>query len=115
LPKALLAKKEFVESLESNDLDLVAIPPMLFHPYRVLILKMLFRHAQMDFRDIQSNLGVTSGNLASHLRTLRKNGFIREHKKIVGNRPRTSYEITKMGIYEFMRFKKQLIGVLRDE
>lgn len=111
----LLAKKKFEESLESSDLDLINLSTTLFHPYRMLILKTLLRHTNADFRDLQSNLGLTAGNLASHLRALKKNGLIHEFKEIIGNRMRTSYEITKMGIYEFDRFKESVVKVLCNE
>ena len=115
MSQSVLVKERFRDKLKSDDLRLAKVPSTLCHPYRVLIMKVLLNHGQVDFRDLKNNLKLTSGNLASHLRALKKGGYVRENKEIIGSRPRTSYEFTKDGFDSFKKLKESLLGVLSDE
>lgn len=108
-------KKDFKEIVGTQDLLLIDEPSVLFHPIRILIMKTLYRHGQVDFRDLKNELGLTAGNLASHLRALKKANYILEHKEIVRRRPRTTIEITLKGRNAFEDFKKSLRKVLENE
>ena len=110
-----LAKKKLKEILKSDDLLLATIPSLLFHPYRILIMNILYKHGQVDFRDLKNDLNLTAGNLASHLRALKNEGYIIDNKTIIGNRPRTSYEFTEKGLNAFRDFRESLLGVFKDE
>ena len=46
-------------------------------------------------------LEVTDGNLASHLKALKREEYIQERKSFVGKKPNTSYQITMKGKSEF--------------
>jgi len=113
--KSLVKKRNLRERLGSDDTRLMNEPAALFHPTRILIMKNLYRHVHVDFRDLQNDLGLTAGNLASHLRSLKKEDYLSEYKEIVGNRPRTTYEITEKGRNAYVRFRGSILGVLRDE
>lgn len=52
---------------------------------------------QVDFSFLKEHLQVTDGNLASHLSSLEKLGYIAVIKKFVGKKPNTSYTVTKLG------------------
>lgn len=110
-----IAIKGLREMLASQDLLLLDEPPVLFHPARIVIMKTFYKHANVEFRDLQNNLQLTAGSLASHLRALKKNEYVREHKEIVGNRPRTTYEMTEKGRKAFGKFRRSLSLVLQDE
>ncbi|MDR1762952.1 MAG: transcriptional regulator [Dysgonamonadaceae bacterium] len=61
-----------------------------------------------DFNRLKELLGLTDGNLASHLRTLEEAGYIASIKKFVGRKPNTRYSITGIGSAAF----KEHIGAL---
>ena len=107
--------EELRARIGTQDLQLIAEPAVLFHPIRILIMKTLYRHMQVDFRDIQSELNLTAGNLASHLRALKKDDYVKEEKEIVRNRPRTTLKITPKGRSAYERFVRSLRSVLKDE
>ena len=51
----------------------------------------------VDYSSIKEMLGLTDGNLASHIKTLEKAEFIEMKKEFVGRKPQTSYRATKAG------------------
>lgn len=51
----------------------------------------------LDFNSLKDYLGVTDGNLASHLKALEKENFVGMEKSFLGRKPNTKYYITKAG------------------
>ncbi len=84
----------------------------MFHPERILILKMLLLHGTVDFRELREAIGLTDGNLSSHLRALEKGGIVVANKQFEGRRPRTSYELTPNGRKEFTELMEALKAVV---
>jgi DNA-binding HxlR family transcriptional regulator len=50
-----------------------------------------------DFNTMKELLGLTDGNLASHLRTLENVGYLAATKQFIGRKPNTKYAITELG------------------
>jgi DNA-binding HxlR family transcriptional regulator len=98
--------------LATDDLKILDAPHKLFHPQRILIMKMLMRHGAVEFRELQNALGISEGNLASHLRTLERDGYISVHKEFAGRRPRTTYELTPVGLKTFQEFIRTIRTVV---
>jgi DNA-binding MarR family transcriptional regulator len=57
----------------------------------------------VDFSTLKELLGVTDGNLASHLKSLEKEEYILIEKQFIGRKPNTKYSITKLGTLEFKK------------
>ena len=57
---------------------------------RLGIMSVLMVNDSYDFNNLKETLGVTDGNLASHLKTLEENGVIRVNKQFIGRKPNTS-------------------------
>ena len=51
----------------------------------------------LDFNSLKEYLGVTDGNLASHIKALEKEEFIGMEKSFIGKKPNTRYFITQSG------------------
>jgi DNA-binding PadR family transcriptional regulator len=51
----------------------------------------------LDFNALKEYLAVTDGNLASHLKALEKEEFIKVEKTFVGRKPNTTYAVTAQG------------------
>jgi len=64
---------------------------------RLGIMSALMVNAEINFNDLKELIEVTDGNLASHLKTLEENGFIKVQKGFIGRKTNTVYSITKAG------------------
>lgn len=53
--------------------------------------------SRVEFRYLQSELGMTAGNLTTHLDALEKGGLVRVAKGYEGRRPRTWVSISRRG------------------
>lgn len=110
-----IRRKPF-RKLFHDDLDLIGAPTKLFHPYRMLIMKVLILHGNVEFRQLKHNIPqITDGNLASHLRVLEKSGYVRCHKEVVDRKIRTCYEITGKGRKDFEQLTDSLKKMIAYE
>lgn len=51
----------------------------------------------LDFNSLKDYLDVTDGNLASHLKSLEKEAFIKVEKSFVDKKTNTAYAATELG------------------
>ncbi len=70
---------------------------------RLGIMSALVVNDYLDFVSLKELLGVTDGNLASHLKLLEKNGYIRFEKEFKDRKPNTKYFTTESGIAAFRK------------
>lgn len=66
----------------------------------------------LSFPRLQDMLGVTSGNLATHLRKLEESGYVHVEKVIEGRAPVTYIRLTDEGRFAFRIYKKNLRALL---
>jgi DNA-binding MarR family transcriptional regulator len=64
---------------------------------RLQIMSVLVANDRYDFNSLKELLGVTDGNLASHLKGLEKEEYILVNKSFLGRKPNTNYEATAKG------------------
>ena len=64
---------------------------------RLGIMSILLVNDAMDFGMLKEMLEITDGNLASHLNSLDKLGYIQITKQFIGKKPNTSYKATDLG------------------
>ena len=64
---------------------------------RLGVMSALMVNDFVDFNTLKSVLGVTDGNLASHLKALESNNYIVVKKQFIGRKPNTTYHVTAMG------------------
>ena len=69
----------------------------IHEPARLRILTMLSGVDAVDFVFLSNTLGMTKGNLSSHMDKLEKAGFVSVNKTFVGRVPHTEYAITSEG------------------
>ncbi|HNI44561.1 MAG: transcriptional regulator [Chitinophagales bacterium] len=75
---------------------------------RIAIMAIMSNDEWIDFGHLKEKLGVTDGNLASHLTSLEKKRFIEVHKQFIAKRPNTSYKITTRGREYFAKYVASL-------
>lgn len=84
----------------------------LHEPVRLGILMLLHLNSSLTFSVIQKGLGVTSGNLNTHLTKLDTEGFIIKEKTFVDYRPRTIIHITTEGRKALKKYSRSLKQIL---
>lgn len=83
---------------------MAAFNEVIHQPTRLQImaaLNALEEDAELEFTALRDLLGVTDGNLATHLRKLVEAGYVRERKAFVLRRPRTYLALTPAGRQAF--------------
>jgi DNA-binding MarR family transcriptional regulator len=70
---------------------------------RLGIMSSLMVNVFLDFNALKELLGVTDGNLASHLKSLEKSEFIKYRKEFLDRKPNTNYSATKKGKKAFKK------------
>ncbi len=71
--------------------------PLLHQEVRSKLISYLISNEELPFKALKEYLGVTDGNLSSHLSKLEKAGYIMIEKSFEGKRPKTVVHITKKG------------------
>jgi len=67
----------------------------------------------LDFNALKELLGVTDGNLASHLKFLEKSEYITFKKEFLDRKPNTKYSATHEGTKAFKRHIKAIEQLLK--
>lgn len=70
---------------------------------RLGIMSALMVNDYLDFNALKELLGVTDGNLASHLKYLEKSEYLTYKKDFVGRKPNTNYSATASGKNAFKK------------
>lgn len=80
---------------------------------RLGIMAALVVNDYLDFNALKELLGVTDGNLASHLKYLEKNEFISVRKEFLNRKPNTKYAVTDIGELAFKKHIKAIEDLLK--
>lgn len=81
---------------------------------RLGIMSALMVNEAINFNDLKQLLDITDGNLASHLKTLEENSFIKIEKGFVGKKTNTTYSVTKQGEKAFKAHLEALEKMIRS-
>lgn len=82
---------------------------------RLQVMAVLMANDSYDFNSLKDLLGVTDGNLASHLKALDKSGYIDVHKAFVGRKTNTRYTASAEGKKAFERHLKTLEELINQQ
>ncbi len=80
---------------------------------RLGVLTLLATTDWMDHTALRDALGVTDGNLSTHLRKLLEAGLVEQHKRFVQDRPNTRYRISEAGAGALRRHLQHLEQLVR--
>lgn len=64
---------------------------------RLGVMSALMVNDTLDFNALKELLGLTDGNLASHLKTLEQQEIVVVSKQFIGRKPRTTYKASEQG------------------
>jgi DNA-binding HxlR family transcriptional regulator len=82
---------------------------------RLSIMTLLAARAEWSFQDLKAELGMSDGNLITHLRALFNSGYVSMTKE-VEKRPQTKYALTKKGrkaFEEYLEIIEQIVQMTR--
>lgn len=68
---------------------------------------------RLDFNALKELLGVTDGNLASHLKSLEKNNYVVYEKDFMDRKPNTTYYATDLGRKAFKKHIQAIEQLLK--
>lgn len=81
---------------------------------RLGIMSALMVNEAVNFNELKELIDVTDGNLATHLKTLEENSYIRVQKGFVGRKTNTTYSVTKAGEKAFKVHLEALEKMIRS-
>jgi len=82
--------------------------PLLHQAIRSKLVSLLIANDELPFKALKESLGVTDGNLSTHLSKLEKEGYVRIEKIFEGKRPKTVVYITATGRKAFESYIEAL-------
>lgn len=80
---------------------------------RLAVMSMLVTTDWIEFNTFKDELGLSDGNLASHLRKLETAKYAEVRKAFVGRKTQTSYRATELGRAAFARHVEALAKLLK--
>ena len=80
---------------------------------RLGIMSTLMVNEQISFNDLKQLINVTDGNLASHIKSLEENDYIKVNKGFAGRKTNTTYTVTKVGEKAFQQHLSALEKMIK--
>ncbi len=80
----------------------------IHEPARLRILTILSGVDESDFNFLLNTLGLTKGNLSSHMDKLEKAGYVDVKKSFNGRIPHTEFSITAQGKSALLEYWREL-------
>ena len=81
---------------------------------RLAIVSMLAASPELSFTEMRDSLGMTDGNLTTHIRTLQEAGYLSVTKSFQNNRPLTTCALTAAGRKAFARYINLLEQIIQQ-
>ena len=96
--------------------DLEKLDKVIHERGRLGIMTLLATRPSWAFQDLKAELGLSDGNLITHLRTLHEAGHVAIIKE-VQDRPQTSYALTAKGrkaFQDYLAVLEQIVKTARQ-
>jgi len=81
---------------------------------RLAIMSMLAAAPELSFTEMRDALGMTDGNLTTHIRTLQEAGYVSITKSFQNNRPLTTCSLTPGGKKAFTGYINLLEQIIQQ-
>lgn len=88
--------------------------PLLHQTVRSKLVSLLIANDELPFKALKESLGVTDGNLSTHLSKLEKEGYIEIEKTFEGKRPKTVVKIALKGRKAFEVYIEALRSFIEE-
>ena len=87
---------------------------MIHEKGRLAIMSMLAAAPELSFTELRDTLGMTDGNLTTHIRALQQEGYVAVAKSYQNNRPLTTCSLTPAGRNAFTEYINLLEQIVRQ-
>ena len=81
----------------AGNIDISNLNKVFESRIRLGIMSALMVNSDISYNELKELIQVTDGNLASHLKGLEENGFVKVQKGFIGRKTNTTYSATKAG------------------
>ncbi len=81
---------------------------------RIGIISALMVGHDVNFNDLKALIDVTDGNLATHIKTLEENNYLKVQKGFIGKKTNTTYHITRAGEKAFRAHLDALEAIIKN-
>ena len=81
---------------------------------RLAIMSLLAASPELAFTELRDTLGMTDGNLTTHIRTLQQAGYVAVAKSYQNNRPLTTCSLTAAGRKAFTGYINLLEQIVQQ-
>ncbi|TRO52875.1 transcriptional regulator [Candidatus Bathyarchaeota archaeon] len=88
--------------------DIRTIDKLIHEPVRLLLMAHLYVVESADFLYLMNQLGLTFGNLSSHMTKLEEAGYINVEKEFVDKKPVTRLSLTDEGRVAFSDYRERM-------
>ena len=92
--------------------SVASVDRLIHEPARFNIMAHLSVIQSADFTFLQTQTGLTWGNLSSHINKLETAGYVVVEKEFVGKKPHTMLHLTEKGRAAFSDYRKTMRKVL---
>lgn len=90
-----------------------AMDPLIHQRTRLRIMVVLYRNRQVPYVTLRDTLGLTDGNLASHVAKLEESGYVRSRRVLLGREGfELRYLLTDRGEAAFRAYMRELRKLL---
>lgn len=94
--------------------DVKEIDKLIHEPVRLLLMANLYVVESADFLFLMTQLGLTFGNLSSHMSKLEEAGYIDVEKEFVDKKPVTTLRLTDAGRTAFSDYRDRMRHLFAD-
>lgn len=94
--------------------EITLLDKVLHEPARLSIVACLSVVEEVDFVFLQSQTGMTGGNLSSHIKKLEEKDYLAVKKEFRDGKPRTSFRLTKAGREGFRKYLQATKRLLKE-
>ena len=77
-------------------------------------MSMLAAASELSFTEMRDSLGMTDGNITTHIRTLQEAGYVSITKSFRNNRPLTTCSLTAAGRKAFTNYINLLEKIIQQ-
>ena len=93
--------------------SLGALDEVIHQKVRLGIMSTLMALGSADFKLLKETLGLSDGNLSTHLALLEERGYVEVRKEFKGRKPHTSASPTELGRVAFQDYLASLERIIQ--
>ncbi len=107
------SRVETAGSAQVDNRPFEALDETIHQKARLGIMSTLMALGEADFKLLKETLGLSDGNLSTHLALLEERGYVHVRKEFRGRRPHTSATPTEAGRRAFKGYLAALEAIIR--